>query len=420
MAFAWRTVFDRLPVGAGRFFLRTETPRKRNFFIMRDVLILGAGLCGLQAAGDLHKAKRRVLVLDKSRGVGGRAATRRWDGVPVDHGAQFFTVRTWAFWAQAARWLAHGVCFPWAEGFHQWDPDKGLRAPDPEETGHPRYACAEGMSALGKSLSHALPPDRIRLGAKVTALRLVDDEWGRYWRAEIDGASPDEEAITARAVILTLPVPQALALLESSGLLDKLDADALGELRPVEVAPTLAVILRGPAPRPGWKGIQLRDDTLSWIGADSDKRPGDADAAQVFVLHGSAEFSRRWQDGDLEEAARLMTARAGEIVGDWITRLPDRQIHRWRYASVPHGLKDWAGVRLSKAGSPALLLAGDAFLGAKIEGAFLSGQEVAKVVLSEKKHDPAKPKPFVWPPPPPPRGSQPGLYPPAQPLEMRG
>ena len=99
-----------------------------------------------------------------------------------------------------------------------------------------------------------------------------------------------------------------------------------------------------------------------------------------------------------------MTARAGEIVGEWITRLPDRQLHRWRYASVPHGLDEWAGARLSRAGKPALFLAGDAFLGGKIEGAYLSGQEVAKVILLEKKVDLAKPRPFVWPPPPPLRG----------------
>ena len=116
-----------------------------------------------------------------------------------------------------------------------------------------------------------------------------------------------------------------------------------------------------------------------------------------------------------------MVARAGEIVGGWITQLPDRQVHRWRYASVPHGLKDWAGLRLSRAGDPALFLAGDAFLGAKIEGAFLSGREAAKVILAqEPKPDPARPKPFVWPPPLPPRGAEPGLFGPERPLETRG
>ena len=44
-----------------------------------DVLIIGAGLAGLKLAGDLHAAGRAPRVLDKGRGVGGRAATRRWD-----------------------------------------------------------------------------------------------------------------------------------------------------------------------------------------------------------------------------------------------------------------------------------------------------------------------------------------------------
>ena len=396
--------------------------------MIRDVLIVGAGLCGLKAAGDLHQAGRRVLVLDKGRGVGGRAATRRWDGARVDHGAQFFTVRSFAFWAQASRWLAHGVCFPWAPGFHQWDEEKGLRPPDPDDEGHPRYACVEGMSALCKNLSHVLPSDQIRLGARVTALRIVEGVQGNYWCAEIEGATPDDEVPAGRTLLLTLPVPQALELLKNSGLLDTLDPDSVADLHDVEVAPTLAVLLRGVAPRPGWKGIQLRDATLSWIGADTDKRRGedapalgDAGADQVFVLHASAEFSRRWQDGDLEEAARLMTTRAGEIVGEWITRLPSRQTHRWRYASVPRGWDDFAGVRLNRAGDPALLLAGDAFLGAKIEGAFLSGQEVAKVILGlpGKPELPRVQLP-VWPSVPPPRGLQPGLFRPEQPLKMRG
>ena len=180
-----------------------------------------------------------MLVLDKGRGVSGRAATRRWDGVPVDHGAQFFTARTWAFRAQVNRWLAHEVCHRWAEGFHQWEDDeRGLRAPDPDERDHPRYACRAGMSALGKSIADVMPRDSIRIGTRVTALRCVDDGQGSYWRAEVEGAPADGEVFAARTVVLTMPVPQSLALLESSGLTDDLDAETLGELQTVEVAPT--------------------------------------------------------------------------------------------------------------------------------------------------------------------------------------
>ena len=138
------------------------------------MLILGAGLAGLKAARDLQAGGRRVLVLDKGRGVSGRAATRRWDGVPVDHGAQFFTARSEDFRAQVADWLARGVCFEWAKGFHQWDDDgRGVRAPDLKHDDHPRYACRAGMSALGKDLAsradgrHGAPGNTGRGGASI-------------------------------------------------------------------------------------------------------------------------------------------------------------------------------------------------------------------------------------------------------------
>ena len=337
-----------------------------------DVLIIGAGLAGLKAARDLQSAGRRVLVLDKGRGVGGRAATRRWDGVPVDHGAQFFTARSDEFRAQVADWRERGVCFEWARGFHQWDDDgRGLRAPDPDDTTHPRHACRAGMSALGKDLAAGLAEGTIKLGARVTGLRTSADGW----QAAIEGS---DDLLTARRVLVTLPVPQALALFDGDNA--KLDPAAHGALGTVEVAPTLAVMLRGPSPKPGWQGIQLRDETVTWIGDDSDKRTGQP-GERVFVLHASAGFSREWQDRDLEEAARRIVARAGEIVGDWITQLPGRQVHRWRFASVPHGLDKQAFLR---ANDGELYFAGDTYLGAKVEGAYRSGQEAARAILAER------------------------------------
>ena len=96
-----------------------------------------------------------------------------------------------------------------------------------------------------------------------------------------------------------------------------------------------------------------------------------------MVLHGGSDFSYRWQDGDLNEAARLIVERAGEIAGAWITRLPERQVHRWRYASVPHGLKDQPFLRAEGG----LWFAGDAFMDSKIEGAWRSGQAAARAML---------------------------------------
>lgn len=335
-----------------------------------DVLILGAGLAGLKAARDLQAAGRRVLVLDKSRGVGGRAATRRWDGVPVDHGAQFFTARSDEFKTQVADWLERGVCFEWTTGFHQYDEGKGLRGPDADKDHHPRYACRAGMNALGKDLAAGLSEGTVRLGALVTALSRTADG---CWQAAIENT---DDQPTARRVLVTLPAPQALALFEGG---DDLAPEARVELKKIEVAPSLAVMLRGEEAKPEWQAIQLRDAVLTWIGVDSDKRPGRTPGELTMVLHGVSDFSSRWQDGDLNEAARLIVERAGEIVGEWITRLPERQVHRWRYASVPHGLKD----RPFLQAGGGLIFAGDAFMDSKIEGAYRSGQAAARAVLTE-------------------------------------
>ncbi len=74
---------------------------------------------GLVAARRLSDARlgggADVVIVDKGRSVGGRLATRRIGSATVDHGAQFFTVRTPAFQHQV-----DDLARPWAR--HDLDP----------------------------------------------------------------------------------------------------------------------------------------------------------------------------------------------------------------------------------------------------------------------------------------------------------
>lgn len=64
--------------------------RIRPLFLLRDqamnapykfpVAIVGAGICGLTIAQRLRAGGVPVLVLEKSKGLGGRFATRRTEG----------------------------------------------------------------------------------------------------------------------------------------------------------------------------------------------------------------------------------------------------------------------------------------------------------------------------------------------------
>ena len=55
--------------------------------------VIGAGISGLVCARALKKAGHQVMVLEKSKSLGGRCATRKFGDHVVDHGVQYFTLR---------------------------------------------------------------------------------------------------------------------------------------------------------------------------------------------------------------------------------------------------------------------------------------------------------------------------------------
>ena len=57
------------------------------------IAIIGGGISGLRAALELAPA-HKVIIFEKSAGVGGRIATRRFGNVPVNHGAPSFERRS--------------------------------------------------------------------------------------------------------------------------------------------------------------------------------------------------------------------------------------------------------------------------------------------------------------------------------------
>jgi len=69
-----------------------------------SVLVVGAGLSGVLAARGVA-ATAEVTVVEKSRGVGGRLATRRLGPATFDHGAQFFTAQSPVFTSLVTEWL---------------------------------------------------------------------------------------------------------------------------------------------------------------------------------------------------------------------------------------------------------------------------------------------------------------------------
>lgn len=314
-----------------------------------DVLVIGAGMAGLTAAVELQGAGRRVLVLDKGRGLGGRMASRRIGGATFDHGAQFITSHQPRFTAVLEQGRRSGAVREWGRGF----------------TGRadgPVHWCGQPtMSAVAKHLALGLD---YHLETRVVALHRV----GNRWRAE----TTTGRAFTASAVVLTPPVPQSLALLDAGGLV--LAPDLRTRLAAIEYERCLAVlaVTQGPSRVPPPGGLAPTGGPIAWI-ADNQLKGISAEPSVTILA--TPDFSLKHWENDQQESARLLLAAAAEWLDPNVTTF---QVHGWRY-SKPKRVYEERCVLVSR--SPALVLAGDAFTGPRVEEAALSGWAAAAAIL---------------------------------------
>lgn len=331
--------------------------------------MIGAGLAGLTAAHVLTDAGRTVRLLDKSVGPGGRLATRRIGDATLDHGAQFFTVRSDAFAALTRSWRDRGAPIGvWSSGFAQVsdirDGPNGVTSTSGD--GHPRYRVSGGMNCLAQVLARDLD---VRADARATAIWV---HRGR-WHVAVRGAG-GPTVHRAAALVCTPPVPQTLTLLASGDTV--LPSSTAATLDAVTYDPCLALLTvldDDPAlPEPG--GLQFASGPVRWM-ADNARK--DVSARPAVTVHAAGPWSAAWYDAD--DAVVATTLRGW--LGPWLgaAGVVTSQVKRWRYAQ-PRALVEQTTLA-SEVDGARVAFAGDAFGQARIEGAACSGLAAATALL---------------------------------------
>jgi predicted NAD/FAD-dependent oxidoreductase len=324
----------------------------------RSCLIVGAGISGLLAADALRREGWAVTVLDKGRGVGGRMATRRLGGGTFDHGAQFFTVRGDRFSNLVEGWLDAGAAAEWSRGFADADGK-------PNEDGHPRYRGAHGMTSIPKYLSQDLD---VRTGETVVKASASAGGW--------EVACESGLRLAASALLLAMPVPQAMELATSGnyGLPDS----ARRRLEAVSYDPCLAlmVLLDGPGGVPGPGGMQIKGEPLDWIG--DNQRKGISNLPAITIHAGPGWSRDQFEDDEAAVKRQLISFASDRLGTDLAALVVESSLARWRYSWVT---KAHPETFLVASEAPPLLFCGDAFGQPKVEGAALSGLAAADHLL---------------------------------------
>jgi predicted NAD/FAD-dependent oxidoreductase len=298
-------------------------------------------MAGLTAASDLQQDGHNVLVIDKGRGLGGRLASRRIGQATFDHGAQFITTREPYFAAMMDAMFKMGVVEEWYR-----------KSPDGSE-GHPRWRGKPAMTAVPKYLARDL---NVLLEKKVVSLERDPEGW----IATLD----DGEKVFAGAVVLTPPVPQSLALLDTSGVVLPTETRMRLDRLHYECCLAVMVVLDGPTRIPPPGGLALTEGLIAWI---ADNQMKGISTKPAVTLHATAAFSLERWDRDRNESGRELLQDATPWLGSDVIEF---RVHGWRY-SKPIRVDESPCMILSQ--FPPLILAGDAFAAPRVEGAALSG-----------------------------------------------
>lgn len=316
-----------------------------------EVIVIGSGMAGLTAAHELTDAGHRVVVVDKGRAPGGRMATRSLSGSAFDHGAQHFSVRTPEFAARTQAWLAAGVARVWY----------GAANPAHPAEREPRYVGNGAMRRIPEHLARGLD-----VRQSITVTRLDPGEGTIH-------ITVGDTRLVGDAVVLTPPVPQILAILEASDI--DLSPGLHELLAAVTYDPCIALMARldrDPGLTDGHRSFD--DGPIAWIADNAHKgvSPGPA-----VTVHSTAAFADEHIDRPQDWLPELV--RATEMCLP-VTIL-SATAHLWRYAQ-PRRTLDVGAVRV---GSAPIVLAGEAFSGARVEGAFLSGLAAAALLGPDRR-----------------------------------
>ena len=325
-----------------------------------SVAVIGAGIAGAACARGLARAGLDVTMFDKSRGFGGRMATRRISinvasaalDLEFDHGAQHFTARHPRFRAEMARAVRAGVVACWQPHVYcSW----------PQSESEAGFVPVPGMPALARFLLGGI---KTHLEHHVRHLEQDESGWTLVM-SDLSRRGP------FASVMLALPPAQAALIV--GGHCEEW-ANRLQSVRMESCWSVMAATEDFDWP---WDGTCPEGGPLAWV-ARNDRKPGRQAPSGIatWVAHATPAFSAAHLHESPEAVAQELQAALRSV---WPAQRPlvwhHLSAHRWRYARpypAARGSEDcWWDPVLG------LGVCGDFMVGTDVEAAWRSGDELA-------------------------------------------
>lgn len=329
---------------------------------MIKIAIVGAGLAGLTAATQL-KDHAEITVFEKSRGLGGRLATRRASPYAFDHGAQFFKVHSPDFAEFIAPLLESGDIQRW-DGIFAEIANRQIIHSRQWGAEYPHYVGTPQMNAVGKAIAARLPGNVI-IQQPVRVAGMYQQSNG--WHLTDDS---NESLGTFDWVISAAPAEQASTLLPPSFLYFE-------RVKNTQMQACFSLML-GFAEKShlGFDAALVRDADISWVSVNHSKPGRPADYS--LLIHSTNSWADEHLDDDRDAVKNHLLAQSAATLGINVSAANHIDLHSWRFANInmQSGLSSLMDTRNR------LGVCGDWCIQGRVEAAFTSGNNLAHQIIA--------------------------------------
>ncbi len=342
---------------------------------MSAIAIIGAGSSGLAAAHTLQDAGQNVTLFEKSRGLGGRAATRKRDGFTYDHGAQYIKQGG----AISTELVTARFRAPDLIDIHKpvwtFDSAGNIKEGDSAQNAEPKWSYRSGLTALAKQMAHGL---QVMLNIRIDHISQDATGWHLF---DTTGQSFGPFA----HVLITIPAPQARELLEKSQIAASLHEIVETHLSRARYNPLISVMLGfrpTPRTRPYYALVNTdKAHPISWLAWEHEKaRERVPEGTGLLIAQMAPQYSQtHWKAPNVQQVIGEVAHLVSNLLDEPLTTPIFTDIQHWLYALPSEKVQDH---ELNTRTRPyGITFCGDAFVGGRIHLALEHGIAIAQQLI---------------------------------------